>query len=406
VNGGRAPGTLRAAWSIAGNDLRRARRDRTALLTGLVAPLMLAVLIGTALGGITSYAATIGFVDADGSPLSRGIVDGLVDSMPPDAALHVTRVADEAAGHTALRAGSVGAVIVIPAGFGDAVAGPGAFAGNPPKALAVATSPRARFAGDLARSLADGIAARLDAARLGTATALAPPIPQRSPPLPALVAAATRIEPAVTVSPEPVGTIYRPIAFFGASMSVVFLFFTMGSSARSLLAEHAEGTLTRLRASPVSNGALLLGRSLSAFTVGMASVVTVWLVTTFAFGADWGDPRAVLAVMAATVLAIAGIGSLIAGVAGTVDQANSYTSLVAFVLALLGGSFQPEGSLPPLFQRLALFTPNGVSQRAFVLVGAGGAGLGDVIGPLAILLGIAVVTLTIGILGIRAKVLA
>jgi ABC-2 type transport system permease protein len=396
---------VRAALTIAGNDLRRARRDRTALLTGLVAPLALAILIGLALGNIAGYTATIGLVDADGTPLSQGIVDGLLTSMPAEAPLRATRVADEDAGRQAVRNGTVGALIIIPRGFADSIVGPAALTGAPPDALVVVTSPARRLPGELARSLADGITARLDTARLGTATALAAPIPQHSPPLADLVAAASRIEPAITVAPESVGTIYRPIAFFGASMSIVFLFFTMGASARSLVAEHTEGTLARVRASPVSNGSLLLGRALSAFAVGMASVITVWLVTTFAFDAHWGDPLAVLTVAAATVFAIAGIGSLITGFAGTVDQANSYTSLVAFVLALLGGSFQPEGSLPPLFQRLALFTPNGIAQRAFVLIGAGGAGVSDVLGPVGILVGIAAVTLLIGILRIRAKVI-
>jgi ABC-2 type transport system permease protein len=396
----RIPGTWAAGWTIAANDLRRARRDRTALLRGFIAPLLLAVLIGAALSNI-AFAADIGLVDADGSALSRGVVDGLVGSMPADAPLRVRRVDSENAGRALMRQGTVNALIVIPAGFGASVTGSTATA---PKTLAVVSAPRNRFAGDLAHSLADGIAGRIDTARLAVATALVAAPPDAD--VPAIVAAATDVDPLIGVDARPAGPTYVPIAYFGASMAVVFLFFTMGSSARGLLAERAEGTLTRVRSSPVSDRAILLGRSLSTFALGVAGLVTVWVVTTVAFGADWGDPVAVLAVIVTAVLAVAGISTLITGISGTNAQAEAYTTLVTFVLALLGGSFQPPGSLPGAFDQLALFTPNGLAQRAFVRIGAGDAGVAEVAPLLGALAAVAVVTLALGIRRLRLRVIA
>jgi ABC-2 type transport system permease protein len=396
----RIPGLWAASWAIAGNDLRRARRDRTALLRGFVAPLLLAVLIGAALSDV-AFTAQIGLVDADGSAVSRGIVDGLVDAMPADAPLRVRRVDTEDAGRTLMRQGGVNALIVIPAGFGASVTSSTATA---PKSLTVVSAPRARFAGELAHSLADGIAGRIDTSRLAVATALVAAPADAD--VPAIVAAAADVDPLIGVDPEPAGATYVPIAYFGASMAVVFLFFTMGASARGLLAEHAEGTLTRVRSSPVSDGAILLGRSLSTFLLGVAGLVTVWVVTTVAFGADWGDPRAVLAVIVTAVLAVAGISTLLTGLSGTLAQAEAYTMLVTFVLALLGGSFQPPGTLPGAFDQLALFTPNGLAQRAFVRIGAGGAGVAEVAPLLGALAAIAVVTLAIGVRRLHVRVMA
>lgn len=408
---GRAPGTLAAARAIAANDLRRARRDRTAVLRGIVAPLLLAVLIGMALGDLT-FSSRVGLVDADGSALSRGVVDGLLASLPPDAPLRLERLEDRETAAGALEQGRVDAVIIVPDGFEDSVFGWTATTGADPEPLVVLTDPRHRFGGELARSLADGVAARVDTARLADATAVLAALDAHpgdaaaaaAIDVPGLIAASLRLE-SVTVDAQPTGSPYQPIAYFGASMSVVFLYFTMGAGARSILAESTDGTLVRVRASPVANRAILLGRAASTFILGVAGLVTVWIATSVVFGAHWGDPVAVLAIIVAAVLAVSGIGAVVAGVSGTYAQADAYTTVIAFLLALLGGSFQPAGSLPGVFQQLSQLTPNGLAQRAFVQAGAGGAGLAEVLPSIGALLGIAAVTLVAGIALLRAKVL-
>jgi ABC-2 type transport system permease protein len=397
--GRRPPGTLTATGIIAGNDLRRRLRDRSAVLLGIVAPLVLGGLIGVALGGIPSFSARIAVVDADRSPLSRAIVGGLVDAVPADGPLRLVPADDEARARADLDDGTVGAVLVVPAGFGASVmAGPTAA----PLPLTVVTDAGRRVSGAVARSLADSIAARVDAGRLGVATALALPPPPGAPAdpaerLPALVAAVPRVEPALDVTLRSAGDPYRPIAFFGASMGILFLFFTMGAGARSVLAERDEGTLARVRAAPVGDRSVLLGKAASNLLLGLASMVTIWLVTTFVFRASWGDPAAVLAVIVASLVAVAGFGSLVTGLARTNAQAEAWTSLLAFVLALLGGGFQPLGTQSGAWARLALLTPNGWALRAFTRVGAADAGVLDILPALAALVAMGAVTLAIGV---------
>jgi ABC-2 type transport system permease protein len=402
-------GPLAAAWIIARNDMRRRLRDRTAILTGVVAPLVLAGLIGFALGGVSSFSARIAIVDADRSPLSTGVVDGLVGGIPADSPLRVERRDDETAARAALEAEEVDAVLVLPAGFGASVTG--AAPGSTPLPIGVVTDAGKRIAGEVARSLADGIAGRLDAARLGVATALAAPPPPGEPAdpaarVPALAAAAADLGPVISVSMQEAGGTYRPIAYFGAAMAILFLFFTVGAGARSLLAEQTDGTLARVRAAPLSMGAVLLGKTASSLVLGLGSLLTVWLVTATVFRATWGNPAVVLVVIVATVAAVAGIGSLITALARTNAQADAFTSLATFVLALLGGSFQPVGSLPGLFARLALLTPNGLALRAFTELGAADGGLVDVLPQVGALVALAAVTLGIGTLLIRRRVLA
>ncbi len=72
---------MRLIALMAANDLRRRRRDRSALITAFLAPFALAAIISLALGaGGEGLEAKIGVVDADESALSRELAGG---SLPP-----------------------------------------------------------------------------------------------------------------------------------------------------------------------------------------------------------------------------------------------------------------------------------------------------------------------------------
>jgi ABC-type multidrug transport system permease subunit len=147
----------------------------------------------------------------------------------------------------------------------------------------------------------------------------------------------------------------------------------------------------------VDDRAILVGKALSTLVLAFVTLAVMWLVTTFAFGARWGDPLAVAAVLAAAVAAVAGVGSLVTGVARTEQQAMAWTAAISFTLTLLGGGFQQPGSLPGFLSRLTLLTPNGWTLAALTRVGAADAGLVDVLPTVAVLLGMAAVTMTVGV---------
>lgn len=385
--------TLRTARVIAGNDLRRRLRDRSALLMGVVAPVLMSVIIGTAMGGGLRFDATVGVVDADGSEVSSQLVQGLVGDTPVDAPLHFVAVPDEAGAREALQgrppAGypAVDAVIVLPAGFGAALPGP------EPLPVHVIVDADKRISGDVTSGVAEGIAAQLDAGRLAVAT-VAQLDPGR---VPEAVQAAGTVRLPIEVDQQDVTGNYSLVAYFAPSMAILFLFLTMGAGARSIVTERKEGTLDRVRAAPVGDRSVLLGKALAVFALGVVSMATVWAVTTVVFRADWGDPVAVASVILAVVFSIAGISLLLSGVARTEQQADGWQSMVAFGFALLGGNFIAPGNLPPLLQSVSRFTPNGQALQALLEVGAGGADVVDIARHLVVLVAVGLVTGGIGL---------
>jgi ABC-2 type transport system permease protein len=190
---------------------------------------------------------------------------------------------------------------------------------------------------------------------------------------------------------------FDPAAYFGPSMAILFLFLSVGQGARSLLVEQREGTLARVRTSPVPFAAVLLGKSGAVVVTGLVTLLVMWGVTGLALGADWGDPVAVLVLIVASVLAVAGIGALVAGLARTDAQAEGWTAVVTFTLALLGGNFITPGALPDALRRLSLLTPNGWALRGFTELSAGRGDLADVLPAVAILAATALVTGAAGV---------
>lgn len=389
---------LRGAALVAGLDLRRRLRNRSLLVQSIVGPVVLATIISGAFAGTADgLDVTVAVVAADRSPAGQAFADGLLDA--DDGGLRFERATSEAVAGASVDDGDVAAAIVVPDGFGDSLAG------ATPLALRVVTDDEQRIGGAIATAVAEGVAARVNTGRLAVGTALAAGGEDAAGRLDELVAAARSVDLPATVADAGFDADFHPASYFGPSMAILFLFFTVGFGARSLLVEQREGTLARLRSSPVPFAAVLLGKAVSVAVAGLVSLLVVWAVTGLVLGADWGDPVAVGVLVVAVVLAVAGIGSLVTGVARTDAQADAWTSMVTFAFALLGGNFLTPGAMPELLRRVSLLTPNGWALRGFTELSAGGGGLGDIAPAVGVLLAIAAVTGVVGV-GLLSRRLA
>ncbi|MFZ4812334.1 MAG: ABC transporter permease [Ilumatobacteraceae bacterium] len=376
---------MSAAPLICATELRRRLRNRSAIFTAFVGPLVLAVVFGLLLGGTTSFSVTIGVADADGSAISTPFTEGLLSNVSADSPVTFVAVtADDA--RRAVDDGDVDAAIVVPAGFGDAVASGSA------ASLEVLRDPAKQVSGEIARSIAQqytaGVGARVLAAV--TSASLGAPV--------GADALGDFQDSAATAYTEvaPGGGTLDATTYFGASMSILFLFFTVSFAARSITAERRSGLVPRMLAAAARPADIVAGKVAAVAILGLAGFITVWAVTSLAFDASWGAVAPVIVTMVATVLAIAGVSTFVCGFARTEQQADAYTSAVTFLLALLGGNFVGPGTSPDALRRIAAFTPNGQSLDAFTRIAVDGAGIGDITRNLVVLALFAVVLGGIG----------
>jgi ABC-2 type transport system permease protein len=362
------------ALLVARNDLRRRLRDRSAVVTALVAPVLIATIVGLAFGDAggtdgTAPLVRVAVADHGDSPETEALVDAVVRWAQPGPGISVVRSPSVPRALSDKFEGRVAAVVEVPRDFMTAARIPF------PEVVADRDSPIGQ---SVAFALAQG---------LTEAAATSRSVAGDAGVTPAAVATITG-RPPVGLVDAGGGTVRSLIGYFGPAVAMVFLFFGIGLGARSVLAERQEGTLARLQAAPVAFSRVLAGKLLAMVAVSLTSVLVVWATTTWLLGATWGEPAAVAILTLAVVVAMGAVALLVTVIARTEAQADAATAGVGFALALLGGNFFPPGSLPSFMERLSLLTPNGWGLQGYGALAIDGKGLDAIWTPVLALLAI------------------
>jgi ABC-2 type transport system permease protein len=361
-----------AAVRIALKDLTQRVRDRSAFLWGIVAPLGLAAIFSLLFGPVTDFEASFAIADLDGGIVAAGFVEQLEILEQED--VFTLEVADTTAvAEILVEDGSVDAAFVIPAGFTESVSAGAAVAievvGNVDQAIAT----------QVARSIAAGFAGEINTVGAAACTALtAQDEPCVGNPALGGLAADALGKPAFTDHPAAlVGSPaaskeLSPETFYSAGMAILFLFLTVQFGVLGLLEERQNGTMSRLLAAPISSRSIVAGKALTSFVLGVVSMTILVMGTTLLLGAEWGNSLGVAVLVLAGVIAAMGIMFVVAAFARTPEQASNLQAIIAFVLAMLGGTFFPIAQVGGFVAKLSLLTPHAWFLRGLGDLAAGG----------------------------------
>jgi ABC-2 type transport system permease protein len=180
------------------------------------------------------------------------------------------------------------------------------------------------------------------------------------------------------------------------------VFFISLTLATSFVRERADGTMTRLRVSPLSEPALLLGKLLPYYLVNLAQLAAMFAVGVGLFGIDLGHPAGLLAVSLALATTSTGLGLLVAAFGRTEAQVGALAVSSSITLAALGGMMVPAFVMPGAMQRLALCTPHAWALAGYHDVMLRGAGLAAVLPSVLALLAYAAAFFTVAALRFRS----
>jgi ABC-2 type transport system permease protein len=307
------------------------------------------------------FTVTFAIVDLDGGPVASAFGE-LVRSID---VVEVEETASAAEAERLAEDGEVDAVLVLPDGLSErATAGGGG-------EIRVLSSPESDIGGLLARSIARSFASDLDAVQLSVALAIASGGSHAD--AAALAEHAQEIPPAARLDR---GTAesqqLSSTTFFAIGMAVFFVFFTVEFGVRSLLDEREGGTLARLLVAPMRPAWIVGGKVVAGFLVGIVSMSALVAASSAFLDAGWGDPVGVASMVLAGVASAVGVTALVATLAKTAAQAAGYTSLVAVVLGLFGGTFFPISQGPSFLSKLSLLTPQAWMMRGFQDLAGGG----------------------------------
>ncbi|MCP3856150.1 MAG: ABC transporter permease [Actinomycetia bacterium] len=350
----RTPGLLAAAVLITRKDLLQRLRDRSAYLMGIVAPFGLAFILSLTFGDTgDDFGFEFAVFDGDGGPVAAEVTSHL-EALDGDDSFDIMTIASLAEAQQLADDNEVSASIVIDPGFSAAVSsGQGG-------SLRVISNPQADIGTDVAAAIASTLASELDSvARSVAAASLLAGSPPNSEQAAVWAdrAAAVPLPTSLTIeAAEGEGLDFT--TYYAVGMSVFFLFFTVQFGILGLVSERTDGTLARLLASPIRPVSVILGKLGTGLVLGLVSMTVLIVGTTLLLGANWGAFLPVAMLVVAGVLSAMAIVALVATLARSPQQAESYSAIVAVVLAVLGGAFFPVSFGGGLLNLVSYLTPH------------------------------------------------
>lgn len=194
---------------------------------------------------------------------------------------------------------------------------------------------------------------------------------------------------------ETLSELEQILASVQPTFAVMFAFFIAGPISVSIFSEKENGSLRRLIAAPINRRTIIMGKMPAYMLIVFLQVLMIFVLGNF-YGAPLGDsPLGLLLVTLALGLAVTGLGALLAAVARTGKQADTLALLLGFILAGIAGAI-PVGTLRLAFRAegllgtLARLTPHGQALEGYFRIMAEGAGVIEVLVPVAILLAMTV----------------
>ena len=178
-----------------------------------------------------------------------------------------------------------------------------------------------------------------------------------------------------------------------AGIAVMMLLFGLVACGGTLLEEEASGTLERLRLAPGANRAILGGKFLFTWIIGLAQLLVLFLYGLLLFDLPlFRAPGALLVLSAVVAAAATGFGILFAVVCRSRKQLEGLSTLVILLMSAMGGSWFPLAITPAWFRDLGHFTLTAWAMDGYQAIFWYEKGLSGIRLELGILLAIAVGT--------------
>jgi ABC-2 type transport system permease protein len=148
---------------------------------------------------------------------------------------------------------------------------------------------------------------------------------------------------------------------------------------------------------PVSRAALIGGKVLARFALGLIQFLVVILVGAV-LGMDFGsDPIALVSLIGAYTLAVTALSFAVGTRIQNPAQASGLALLFSLTLAPLGGAWWPIQITPPFMQTLGRLSPVAWLMDGSATLIYDGGRIADIWLPLVVLLALAVVAFLIAI---------
>jgi ABC-2 type transport system permease protein len=403
--------------SVAMKDLQIMLKDRGVIFQLFILPLLFILVFSGALNAIgKSEAVTLpsmAVIDLDGSSAAQT----LINKLNADGSLTInTTSAIE--GQSLLDENKVIGLLTIPANFTQGLQN------SSPVKLVMATGAESDPQKvEAARLVLEGIAASMtlesqiiaSLQQMGEMQANAPDEYQVFNTERVLAQAHTQFETAQTrplievlqavpqQNPEQASTVDLSQSAV-PGFTVLFVFMTAQTTARSIFEEKKVGTFRRLVAAPLSKTELIIGKILPNFITGLVQILVIFIFGSLGMRLLGltplpveKSPLGVLLIAILVAICSSAFGIAIAAFARTENQISGLSTLLVWGMGLLGGSLIPLFILDRFLGPIPKIVPHYWANRAFDDLLIRGLGPADLALDMGVLLGFCLLFFVIGL---------
>jgi len=324
-------------------NIRSFIRDRAAIFWTLAFPILFVVLFGSIFSGNGPDSFQVGWVDRDGTPAAGGLRQAFAG-----VGLFELTDGEQEASLQQMRDGDLDAVIVVPAGLGEAIAS-GVSSGEP-IALAVYTDPSQQSQSTTIQQVVGQVVSTTNQTLSGRPPLLGVDIQALQ---------TSDIGAAAYFVPSILGMALMQLGIFAAI---------------PLVEQREKSILKRLGATPLRRWTLVGSNIVMRLLIALVQSVLI-----IGIGAVLFDVTIVGSLLLVAGFIILGsvtfisIGYVIASFAKTEESANALTSIVQFPLMFLSGIFFPIEFMPDFLRPVATLLPLTYLGDALRQVMVGGA---------------------------------
>jgi ABC-2 type transport system permease protein len=364
---------MKALVTLARANILSFVRDRTALFWTLAFPIIFILLFGAIFSGDRTTIYRIGWADQDGSAASAKLRESFGH-------VSLLQLKDDTieASRDAMQKGDLQGIVVIPAGFGAALATSmqttAAAAGSPIQ-LELFTDPSQQTSSTTIRQVVSQVIASLNVTLTGRQPLLA--VADRTIQTQDLTNAAFLV-------PGILGMALMQLGVFGAI---------------PLVAQREKLILKRLGATPLPRWTLVASNVVLRLIIGLVQAILIIGIGVAVFGVTvLGNLALMAGIVVLGALAFISIGYVVASFARTEESANGIVQVIQFPMMFLSGVFFPLELMPNLLRPVAVVLPLTYLGDALRQVMVGGSAFA----PLAVDLAVLAVWL-VACLGIAAR---
>jgi ABC-2 type transport system permease protein len=400
--------------NISWKDIQIFVRDRGALITSFLLPMIFIIIFSYAFSGIGAEdeVITLPVVDLDGGKTARALIEGV-----NSAAGIETKLYDGTDARAQVEGEQLEYALFIPAGFSEGVA-----AGQSVTLLLV-SGPNADGANvEAMRTVVDGVSKDLS-----LQTQLLAGFRQMGQMMQAsegegvftselaVAQAQSQFERAKTAplvgierkTPDAILQEREEFSAVGLSVpgsTVLFVFLMAGTTAMSLYSEKKTGTFRRLLAAPLAKAELLSGKMLPGFVIILVQIAVIFAASILLLpliGLDrlylGNDLLALVLLSVMVALCSTSLGLLIASITRTEAQISSISMVALWVMGAVSGAFVPTFFLGDFLGTVGKITPQYWAVSAYTALFVRGQTLANIGTELAILAAFTLVFFAIGL---------